>query len=334
MQSRPYRSTLFVPATRPQWLERAVDSPADALIVDLEDAVPEPAKQTARRTAKAYVRMLIDAGRAVYVRINPVTTSHWLADLEAVVQPGLAGVAVPKVYRAREVFAVAEVLSALEARRGIEQGATDVQPLLETALGMHSAFEILSASSRVNSCWAGSARDGDANRELGFRWSRQGDETFTLRATMLMQARAAGVRYPISGTWVDIADEDGLSALAQQSASLGYTGMYVIHPAHVEPVNRAFTPSVEQLQRYRAIVAEFERAASAGHGAATFEGAMIDVAMVSQAEEFLRFAEQLGVDDEDEEARAGAGAASSTAGSGAGSGAASPAPDRTQADGG
>ncbi|HEY1689115.1 MAG TPA: CoA ester lyase [Solirubrobacteraceae bacterium] len=305
MQSRPYRSTLFVPATRPQWLERAVDSPADAIIVDLEDAVPEPAKQTARRNAEAYLHTLIDAGRDVYVRINPVTTPHWLADLEAVVQPGLVGIAVPKIYRTREMFAVAEVLSALESERGIEPGATDMQPLLETALGMHSAFEILSSSARVHSCFAGSARDGDANRELGFQWSKAGDETFTLRATLLMQARAAGVRYPISGTWVDIADHDGLAAFAQQSAALGYTGMYVIHPGHIEIVNRAFTPSVEQLQRYRAIVAEFERAMHAGHGAATFEGGMIDAAMVSQAEEFLRFAQQLGVDDDEDSAGAG-----------------------------
>lgn len=292
MQRRPHRSTLFVPATRPQWLERAVDSPADALVVDLEDAVPEADKASARRTAETHVQALVDAGRDVYVRINPVTTGHWPADLEAVVHAGLAGVAVPKVYRPAEVLAVAEALSALEAVRGIEPGATDIQPLLETALGMHGAFQILSASERVRSCFAGSARDGDANRELGFRWSRGGEETFALRSHLLLEARAAGVAYPISGTWVDIADVDGLEAFAEQSAALGYVGMYVIHPSHVEPVNRVFTPSDEQLERYRSIVAEFERAEQAGHGAATFEGAMIDAAMAAQAREFLRFAEQ------------------------------------------
>jgi len=292
MQRAPFRSTLFVPATRPQWLERAIGSPADALIVDLEDAVPEADKVSARSTAETHVAALVAAGRDVLVRINPVTSGHWLADLEAIVQPGLVGIAVPKVYRPREVSAVAEALSALEAERGIEPGATDVQPLLETALGMHGAFEILSASERVRSCFAGSARDGDANRELGFRWSRGGEETLTLRATMLIEARAAGVAYPISGTWVDIADLNGLRAFAEQSAGLGYTGMYVIHPSHIEVVNRVFTPSGEQLDRYRAIVEEFERAERSGHGAATFEGAMIDVAMVARARDFLQHAER------------------------------------------
>lgn len=291
MQRRPFRSTLFVPATRPQWLERAVESPADALIVDLEDAVPEAEKASARLTAATHVRGLIEAGRDVFVRINPVTTPHWLADLEAIVQAGLVGVAVPKVYRPGEVLAVAEALTALEAERGVEAGATDVQPLLETALGMHGAFEILGASDRIRSCFAGSARDGDANRELGFRWSRGGEETFALRSHLLLEARAAGVAYPISGTWVDILDPTGLEDFAAQSAALGYVGMYVIHPSHIEPVNRAFTPSEEEIGRYRSIVEEFERAERAGHGAATFEGAMIDAAMAAQAREFLRFAE-------------------------------------------
>lgn len=293
MQSRPYRSTLFVPATRPQWLERAACSPADALVVDLEDAVPEGEKARARAVAESHVHSLIAAGRDVFVRINPVTSSHWLEDLRAVVQPGIVGVAVPKVYRPGEVGAIAQALSALEAERGMGPGVVDIQPLLETALGMHDAFAILSASCRVRSCFAGSARDGDANRELGFRWSRGGEETFVLRSTLLIEARAAGVAYPISGTWVDIADLEGLAAFAGESAALGYTGMYAIHPAHIEVVNRAFTPTEEEIERYRSIVAEFEAAERAGHGAATFEGGMIDAAMAAQAREFLHFAEQL-----------------------------------------
>src|ERR1044072_3430640 len=206
MQRRPYRTILFVPATRPEWLQRAVDSPADALIVDLEDAVPEAEKESARRTAGTHVRELVAAGREVFVRINPVTSEHWPADLEAVVHTGLVGVAVPKVYRPGEVLAVAEALSALEAERGIEAGATDVQPLLETALGMHDAFEILGASERVRSCFAGPARDGDANRELGFRWSRGGEETFALRSHLLLEARARGVAFPLSGTCAGVFD--------------------------------------------------------------------------------------------------------------------------------
>lgn len=254
--------------------------------------MPEAEKESARRTAATHVRELVAAGRDVLVRINPVTTPHWVADLEAVVHAGLVGVAVPKVYGPGEVAAVADALAALEAERGIEPGATDVQPLLETALGMHGAFEILSASERVRSCFAGSARDGDANRELGFRWSRGGEETFALRSHLLLEARAAGVAYPLSGTWVDVLDPTGLEDFAEQSAALGYTGMYVIHPAHIEPVNRAFTPSEEQVKRYRSIVAEFERAERAGQGAVIFEGTMIDAAMAAQAREFLRFAEE------------------------------------------
>src|ERR1044072_287486 len=168
MQRRPYRTILFVPATRPEWLQRAVDSPADALIVDLEDAVPEAEKESARRTAGTHVRELVAAGREGFVRINPVTSEHWPADLEAVVHTGLVGVAVPKVYRPGEVLAVAEALSALEAERGTEAGATDVQPLLETRGGGR-----FPPSRRRSRRWRPSAAWRPARPPSGRCWRRR-----------------------------------------------------------------------------------------------------------------------------------------------------------------
>lgn len=294
MQDRPYRSLLFVPATRPEWVQKAIGRPADALIIDLEDAVPEAEKGTARRAAGEAVEIAAGSGKGVLVRINPHSTPHWEEDLAAVVRPGLTAIALPKVYGADEVAAVSERLDALEDEAGVERGGIDLQVLLETARGIRGAFEILSSSERIRSYFCGSARDGDANREIGYRWTRGGQETVHYRAMAVLDGRAAGVPYPVGGTWTDIEDVDGLRSFAAQNRDLGYTGMYVIHPSHAAIVDEVFTPSEEEITRYRTIIEEFRRAESEGVGATRLEGTMIDLAMVARAEEFLRGAEALG----------------------------------------
>lgn len=297
MQDRPYRSLLFVPAVKPDWMRKAAAGPADALVLDLEDAVPEAEKAAARANAGEAIGALAESGKGVFVRVNCHSSPHWADDLAAVVRPGLTGIALPKVYGPDEVLAVAERLAELEASAGVEAGSVDLQLLLETALGIREAFPILRSSPRVRSYFCGSARDGDANREIGFRWSPGGRETVHYRAMALLDGRAAGVPYPISGTWVDVgaAAQEGLRAFARENRDLGYTGMYVIHPSHAEIVNDEFTPSAEEVERYRAIIDEFARAEAEGLGATTVGGSMVDLAMVSRAEEFLRVAEELGV---------------------------------------
>jgi citrate lyase subunit beta/citryl-CoA lyase len=254
-------------------------------VLDLEDAVSEDAKADARVHAGDAVGACVDRG--VFVRINDLTTRHWEDDLAAVVRAGLTGVAVPKVETPGEIRLVADRLDRLERDAGVEPGTVDVQPLLETARAIHDPVPLLSASPRVRSYFGGLARDGDVARALGARWTRDGLESLYLRSKLLLDGRAAGVPFPISGTWADVADVDGLAAFARQNRDLGYSGMYVIHPSHVAPVTAAFTPSDEELAWYRRVVDALDDAARVGTGAVAIDGVMIDKAMAVRARAVL-----------------------------------------------
>jgi citrate lyase subunit beta/citryl-CoA lyase len=295
MQQRPLRALLFVPGSRPELFEKASRSGADAVVLDLEDAVAPSAKNDARRNVGAAIGVLATSGLGVFVRINDLTTGEWREDLAAIVVPGLTGVALPKVHRPGDVALVADVLAELERSAGVALGEVDIQPLLETAEAMHGAYEILGSSPRIRSFFGGFAKDGDVSRELDARWTRGGEESLYLRSKLLLDGRAAGVPFPITGTWTDLTDLDGLRAFADQNRNLGYSGMYVIHPSHVDAVTHAFTPTPDELARYRMIVDRLEEAEGLGQAAIQVEGVMIDRAMVARARAVLETFESLSV---------------------------------------
>jgi citrate lyase subunit beta/citryl-CoA lyase len=197
------------------------------------------------------------------------------------------------VSSATEVATMSLILDAIEPPAGIEPGTIDIQVLFETAPGIENAYEILRASPRVRSFFGGVARDGDVNRAIGLRWTKEGRESLYLRSKLLLAGRAAGAPYPVSGTWIDLDDLDGLREYAIECRDLGYTGMYVIHPSHVEIANDVFTPTADEVARAHKIVAEIDRAEKEGLGAVRFEGAMIDIAMAAGSREVLAFVEEL-----------------------------------------
>jgi citrate lyase subunit beta/citryl-CoA lyase len=287
VQRRPFRSLLYIPADKPEWMAKAPKYGADAYILDLEDAVIEDNKAAARQHAREAIPALAAEGVGVFVRINAVGTPYWLDDLRTVVVPGLTGIGLPKASSAGQVAAVSLVLDVVERQEGVEPGEVDLHLLLETAAGIENAAALLRASPRVRSYFGGVARDGDINRELGLRWTRDGRESLYLRSKLLLAGRAAGIAYPVTGTWTDVADLDGLRAYAAEGRDLGYSGMQVIHPSHVRIAKEVFTPSPAEVDRLRRMLAEFERAEEAGHGVVRFEGSMIDIAMAGRARELL-----------------------------------------------
>lgn len=287
MQTRPYRALLFVPGTRLELFEKARATGADALVLDLEDAVAMGAKSEARENVANAIEELGSKGVGVFVRINDLSTPFVEDDLRAVVRPGLTGIALPKVESAADVLKVAERLETLEEAAGIEVGTIDIQPLLETASGLYAGYDVLSASPRIRSFFAGFAKDGDVSRELDARFTPAGEESLYLRSKLLLEGRAAGVPYPISGTWADLQDSAGLTRFAEQNRNLGYTGMYVIHPSHVASVTQAFTPTAAELAWYRDVVARLDAAEQQGLGAVQKDGVMIDRAMAARARELL-----------------------------------------------
>lgn len=283
----PLRSLLFVPAHRDQWAAKAVAAGADGVLFDLQDAVPEEEKERGRAVAAAAIGEL---DRPVLVRVAPPGSPAHAADLDAVVRPGLTGVVVPLVTGPDEVRAVAADLAEIERARGMDEGATVIVPLVETARAARAAFELATASERVAYMGGGTAPDGDIAHDLGFRWTPAGLETLFLRSWVLLNVRAAGVPFPLTGIWTAVDDLAGLRAFAEQSRDLGYTGMLAIHPSHVPVINEVFTPSAEDLARWEGTLAALEE----GAGAARLRGMMVDAAHGRTARDALAAAARLG----------------------------------------
>ncbi|ANS63349.1 citryl-CoA lyase [Streptomyces lincolnensis] len=285
----PLRSLLFVPGNRTDWLPKAEAAGADAAVLDLEDAVPEDAKEAARDEVTQALASWRGSMRLL-VRVNPLTPeAGWRGadDLRAVAGPGLYGVVLPKVSCADDIRLADRLLSWCEHQQGLPQGYVALLPLLETARALREAYDIGRAAARVAHLGALTAPGGDVERAVGYRWSPDGTETRDLRARVLLDARAAGCPHPVAGLWADLPDLAGLESFAADNRALGYEGMAVIHPSHVPVVNGVFTPGPDELARHQRLIAAVERAQAEGAGAVRFEGRMVDEAMAVASREVL-----------------------------------------------
>lgn len=292
---RPLRSMLFVPGNRPDRMEKAVRFGGDALILDLEDAVPHNEKESARGQVRQGIQDLSKAGHRVTVRVNDLQTGMTGDDLEAVAVAGLEAVLVPKVESIEEIQRVDILLSHFEHKAGLEDRTIKIIATLESAPGMRGAYEILSSCPRIGLSVGSAGRGGDANRSLGYRWSQAGTETIYWRQKLVMDSRAAGIRFPMLASWFEIGNLEALEADAQRNRDYGFTGMVVIHPSHVEIVNRVFTPDKAEVDYYRGLIEAMREAEATGNAAVTYQGAMVDYAMVKTAEDMIAFAESIGM---------------------------------------
>lgn len=284
---RPSRSYLYVPGDRPEMFPKAVASGADTVVIDLEDAVLPERKEMARRSIREWYD---PAGPTeIVVRINSAAgdPSVLYADLELCAELALPGFFIPKAERPQDVAAVDAVLSYLEHRHGREHGSIEIGLILETARAVTNCAGLVAASSRVACIAAGGGRDGDTARSIGYRWTREGDETIYLRGRILLEARAAGVRHPVYSGWMEVRDLDGLERDAIRTRNLGYAGQMVIHPSHVPVCNRVYAPGEAELQHLRRVVRLFEQAERQGKAAIEVDGSLIDLAMVRTARETL-----------------------------------------------
>lgn len=292
---RPLRSLLFVPGHMERWIGAAAGRGCDGVIYDLVDSVPASETAQARSVVARDLTTPRAPGLTKLVRVGPNGSERLAADLDAVICPGVDGVVLPHVRGPEDVRAVASELNSLEERRGLPIGSTIVLPLIETAEAFRFCYEIATASERVAYMGGATAREGDIARSIGFRWTPAGDETLFLRSWVLMNVRAAGVPYPVTGLWSAIEDLQGLATFAGRSRDLGYVGMMVIHPSHIPIVNEAFSPSSEEIGHWVRLVAAMKAAWSTGRGAIELDGEMIDAAHLKTAQSGLESARQWGL---------------------------------------
>lgn len=282
----PIRSQLFVPGNRRDWMDKALGSGADALALDLEDAVPPQEKDRARQRTQEFLEAR-GAERWCTVRVAPADDPRCLGDIEVAVAGGARAIALPKVESLDDIVVADRLISWAEARCGRPVGSTALTPSLETAWAIHFAHAVATASPRVALTGAVAPRGGDVERNVGYRWTPSGEESFAFRSNVLLAMRAAGVANPLSGLWTDVGALDGLERLAVEARAIGYDGLVVIHPSHVSIVNRVFTAAPQELRYHRELIAALEAAQAEGRAAIQFRGAMVDIAMLETARAVL-----------------------------------------------
>jgi citrate lyase subunit beta/citryl-CoA lyase len=282
------RSMLFVPADSERKLAKAQGSRADALILDLEDAVAPARKPAAREAAAAFVAERAKALPAsLFVRINPLDSGLALDDLAAVVVPGLAGIMLPKTTSAEDVRRLGLYLDALESRAGMALGTVRVVPVAtETAQAMLTMASFVPGIPRLAALTWGAE---DLSAALGAISNREADGSLSplyvfANSMCLCAAAAAGVD-AIDTLHADFRDGDGLAAACAVARRRGFRGKIAIHPDQVDIINEAFTPSEAEIAAARRIVEAF--AAQPQAGTLSIDGVMVDLPHLKQARRTL-----------------------------------------------
>jgi citrate lyase subunit beta/citryl-CoA lyase len=278
----PLRSFLFAPGNHPRRVEKALTLDADAVILDLEDAVAiaeKPATRDAVVAAYAQPR----TGR-LYVRVNAADSEFCHGDVTAIVRDGLDGIILPKVETAATLQTIDWLLTNLERERGLMPGAIDLIPIIETARGLRDIDAILAPATRVKRCAFGA---GDFTLDVNMIWSRAEGELAYARARVVTASRAAGIEAPLDTVWVDLQDEEGLDASTRTALALGFQGKMCIHPNQIAVVNRVFTPTNAEIDFAERVVAAFAAAEQAGSAAIQLDGKFIDYPIVYRAQRTL-----------------------------------------------
>ena len=277
------RSMLFTPGHRPDLIAKAVRSAADAVIVDLEDAVATNVKEEAR----ANLASLPESPIPYFVRLNGFQTGLMWEDLVAAAHAGAAGVILPKAEQREVMLEVCGALSALETATGQPAGSITLIPMIESAVAVENSFEILDGLPRVQAVMFGSAERGDLVADLGVEWDPTGTGLNYSRSRVLLAARAAGVPHPIDGVFMNYRDSEALRVEARMGRRMGYVAKLAIHPAQVTVINDVFTPTPEEVAHHRAILDLFEKAEAEGTASIGADGQMIDYAVARTARSVL-----------------------------------------------
>ena len=270
------RSLLYVPVSSERFLAKAHERGADALILDLEDAVAPARKGAARERLGGAVAMTRRRGALVFVRIN--SEPHRIRlDAEAACRAGADGLLVPKARDPGAIAALADFLGAIE--QSVGRTPISLVPMIEDPGAVLDAQTIATASPRVFALMTGGE---DLATALGAEPTPE-----VLRFPKLLvhlAAKAAGVRsFGLLRTVADYNDLEGIEKSAHEARRFGFDGASCVHPAVVPILNRAFSPTEAELDRARALVAAFDRAQAAGVGAFEFEGRMVDEPVVRRA---------------------------------------------------
>jgi len=290
---KPLRTALFAPGNRPDRAEKASGLGADAVIIDLEDAVPIAEKESSRPLVKQVLEKY--PGKRMYVRINALTTPYAQDDLKGVLSKNLKGIMLPKVESPDDIFEIDKLLTKFEAAAGLESGVLEVIPICETAKGLEEAYSIASARPRHHRILTFAFGAADYTLDLGIGLTREGKELEYPRSRLPVACRAGRIMPPLDTPWMlDLKDMDGLIADIKKAKAYGFMGKIVIHPNQIQPCHDIFTPSEAEILYAQKVIDAFEKAERVGKAAIQLEGKFIDYPVVEKSRRIVELAQAIG----------------------------------------
>ncbi len=294
------RTLLFVPGNRPDRIDKALQCGADGVIIDLEDAVPVPEKEQARKIAAQ--KLEHHRGEPIFIRINGLETELAALDIQAVVKKGLKGLMVPKIEVPSNLQDAHDMLTAAEKKAGLKPGSVLLMPLIESAAGVENLYETLRSPAALQRPLVVAFGAADYTLDLGIEMTMQGTELIYPRSRIAVACRAADLPAPIDTPFmIDIKNTEALKADAMRARQLGFQGKLVIHPSQVGPCNEIFSPSKAELEMARNIVQAFERAQDTGSGAIQLDGKFIDEPIVKRARLLVAMASKINKKEDKQE---------------------------------
>ena len=300
-KSRLQRSELAVPGSSPEMFEKALNSNADYIFLDLEDAVSPMDKITARQNVIKGLKELNwkEKGKTISVRINSPDTHYMYRDLIDIVEEvgnKLDTILLPKAGTASDVYMIDCLLTQIETNKKLKN-KIGIECLIETALGMSNIKEIAKSSERLEALHFGVADYAASLRARtvvigGLNPDYPGDQWHHGLSQLVMTCRAYGLR-AIDGPFGDFNDPDAYVEAAKRGAAIGIEGKWAIHPSQIDLANKVFSPPSSEVTKAKRILEELDKAAKAGKGAAQLDGRMIDAASARMAENIVNIDKQI-----------------------------------------
>ncbi len=285
------RTMMFMNAQKPGLIKDAYIYGSDSIILDLEDAVAENQKDSARFSLYNALKSVDYGDTEVIVRINSLDTPHWQEDIRCVVAAGADGIRIAKCESAQDVLTVEENVLAAEREFGVEEGRTILMAALESPKGIMNAYEIVSASPRMFGC---AISGGDFRKSMHVQIEEGGIEMLTARGQMLLAARAAGVMC-FDTMFPNIDDMETFKAEVVQNHKMGFDGKSVVSPKQIRFVHDTFAPTQKEIAYAEKLVRSFDEQADSGVGVYTVDGKMVDIPFFEDARRIIALAKACGV---------------------------------------
>lgn len=291
MKHRNRRSMMFLNAQRASLVKDVYVYKPDCVILDLEDAVSESEKDSARFQLYNTLKSVDYRGVERWVRINPATTTYYEEDIRAAIAGGAEGIRLPMTETKEEVIDVDRLITLAEEEFNREVGSTMIMAAIESPLGVINAYDICTASDRMMGV---ALSAGDFRRTMNAKVTKTGEELFMARSMIVIAARAAGIM-AFDTVNTDIDDLEGLRAETELIKTLGFDGKSLVSPRQIEVIHDVFTPTKKEIENAIHIVEGVQESAASGVGVLIVDGQMVDIAHVEGSKKILELAKASGL---------------------------------------